>query len=61
MSVHESGWIINFKTGQRIIRSGKAYRRYQAETPKEDVQSEEHWFILDKAIEKNHDLDLIEE
>lgn len=56
----ESGWIINFKNGNRIILNEKAYLKYQKETLKEDVRLEEHWFILNQAIESNPDLDLIE-
>lgn len=56
----KSGWIINFNNGMRIILNEKAYEKYQKETPKEDVKTEEHWFSLDKAIEENPDLDLVE-
>ena len=55
-----SGWIINFNTGTSIILNEKAYEKYQKETPKEDVRSEEHWFNLDQAIKENIDLDLVE-
>jgi hypothetical protein len=56
----ESGWIINFKNGMRVILNEKAYLKYQKETPKKDVASEEHWFILDNAIKENPDLEVIE-
>jgi len=56
----DSGWIINFKNGTRIILTENSYKRYENETPKEDVASEEHWFSLDGAISKNPELDLIE-
>jgi len=56
----DSGWIINFKNGTRIILTENSYKRYENETPKEDVVSEEHWFSLDGAISKNPELDLIE-
>lgn len=55
-----SGWIINFHTGIRIILNEKAYKKYNMETPKEDVKSEEHWFDLAKGIEENPELPLIE-
>ena len=60
MSLYDSGWIINFKNGTRIILSENAYKKYDKETPKEDVESEEHWFSLDDAIRKNPELDFIE-
>ncbi len=56
----ESGWVINFKNGNKVILSESAYKKYEKETPKEDVRTEEHWFILDKAIESNPDVDFIE-
>lgn len=56
----ESGWIINFKNGMRVILNEKAYLKYKKETPKKDVASEEHWFILDNAIKENPDLEVIE-
>lgn len=56
----KSGWIINFKNGTSVILNEKAYKRYNKETPKEDVRSEEHWFVLENAIKENPDLDFIE-
>lgn len=56
----KSAWLINFKNGYRIILSESAYKKYQLETPKEDVESEEHWFDMDKCIEKNPDVDVID-
>lgn len=56
----ESGWIINFKNGTSIILNEKAYKKYEKETPKEDVRSEEHWFSLKQAIKENPELELIE-
>lgn len=56
----KSGWIINFNNGYRVILSENAYRKYEEETPKEDVISEEHWFNIEEAIRKNPDLDFIE-
>ena len=44
----------------RVILNEKAYLKYQKETPKKDVASEEHWFILDNAIKENPDLEVIE-
>lgn len=60
MSSLESGWLINFKNGHKVILSEKAYLKYQEETPKEDVECEEHWFIIEHAFKKYPDLDLIE-
>lgn len=56
----KSGWIINFNNGYRVILSESAYKKYEKETPKENVCSEEHWFDIEKAIEKNPGLDFIE-
>ena len=56
----KSGWIINFKNGTSVILNEKAYKRYNKETPKEDVRSEEHWFVLENAIKENPNLDFIE-
>jgi hypothetical protein len=53
--------VINFKNGFKIILSEKMYKeKYLKETPKEDVESEEHWFDMNRAIEKYPDVDLIE-
>lgn len=43
-----------------MILSESAYKKYEKETPKENVYSEEHWFDIEKAIEKNPSLDFIE-
>jgi len=59
----ESCWVINFDNGNKIILSEKMYQRYQRylkETPKEDIVCEEHWFDMDKAIEKYPDVDVID-
>lgn len=58
--IMESGWIINFKNGTSVILNENAYKKYQKETPKKDVSSEEHWFILANAIKEHPDYDLIE-
>lgn len=55
-----SGWIISFNNGYKVILNEASYKRYQKETPKEDVIAEAHWFDINKAIEENPDLDLIE-
>jgi hypothetical protein len=55
-----SGWKINFKNGYKVILTEKAYEKYQKETPKEDVSTEEHWFILDDLLNTYPDLDFIE-
>ncbi|MFA1821182.1 hypothetical protein ACDX78_13580 [Virgibacillus oceani] len=56
----KSGWIIDFKNGYRVILLESAYKKYEKETPKQDVFSEEHWFSIDEAIRKNPELDLVE-
>ncbi len=55
-----SGWKINFKNGYSIILTEKAYKKYEKETPKEDVSCEEHWFILDDLLNTYPDLDFID-
>lgn len=57
---YESGWIIEFKNGNRIILTESAYKKYDKETPKEDVACEEHWFSLRDAVRKNPGLNFIE-
>ena len=56
----DSCWIINFRNGSRVILSEKSYKRYEKETPKKDVESEEHWFSLNLAMKKNPELDFVE-
>lgn len=56
----QSSWLINFKNGNKVILSEVAYKKYDAETPKETVESEEHWFSMDICIKKNPDIDVIE-
>lgn len=56
----ESGWVIRFKNGTSVIMNEKAYKKYEEETPMEDIRVEEHWFILENAIKENPDLELIE-
>ena len=56
----KSCWLINFKNGNKVILSENAYKKYKAETPKDDVESEEHWFTMEECIKKNSDVDVIE-
>ena len=56
----ESAWLINFKTGYKVILSEKAYKKYNKETPKETVNTEEHWFSMDNCIKQNPNIDLVE-
>lgn len=56
----ESGWVINFKNGNKVILSENAYKKYQEETPKDTVETEEHWFSLDEAIKSNPNADVID-
>ena len=56
----KSGWIINLKSGARIMLDEKAYEKYQNEPPKEEARSEEHWFDIDNMCKANLNLDLME-
>ncbi|CAM2999346.1 hypothetical protein HAHI6034_11100 [Hathewaya histolytica] len=56
----ESAWLINFKNGYKVILSESTYKRYEKETPKEDVSSEHHWFSMDKCISKNPEIDVVD-
>jgi len=56
----KSGWIINLKSGARIMLDEKAYEKYQNEPPKEEVKSEEHWFDIDNMCKANLNLDFWE-
>ena len=61
MGYHESCWLINFKNGYKVILSEKVYReKYKKETPVEDIESEEHWFLMSQCIEKNPDVDILD-
>lgn len=42
-----------------MILSENAYKKYKAETPRDDVESEEHWFTMEMCIKKNSDVDVI--
>lgn len=56
----KSAWLINFKNGNKVILSEKAYKKYETETPKNTVEKEEHWFSMEQCIEENPNVDLIE-
>ena len=56
----KTAWLIRFKNGNKVILSENKYRKYEEETPKKDVEVEEHWFSMDKCIEKNPDIDLLD-
>lgn len=57
----KSCWLINFKNGYKVILSEEMYNgKYKNETPVEDVESEEHWFSIERCIEKNSEVDLVE-
>lgn len=58
---YESCWLINFKNGYKVILSEQMYQgKYKKETPIEDVESEEHWFLMSQCINRNPDIDVIE-
>lgn len=48
----QSGWIINFKDGNKIALSENAYEKYNEENNKKLVSSEEHWFDIQNGINK---------
>lgn len=53
----ESGWIINFVNGSRIIYTEDAYRNDLGKTTLiSSIRSEEHWFNLEQAIRENPSL-----
>lgn len=53
----ESGWIINFKNGSRIIFTEAAYKQELANIVViSSIRSEEHWFSLEQAIKENPSL-----
>ena len=56
----KSAWLINFKNGSKVILSENAYKKYEIETPKDTVGTEEHWFSMDNCIANNPNIDLIE-
>jgi hypothetical protein len=57
----KSCWLIVFKNGNKVILSEAAYKeRYLKETSREEVSSEEHWFLVDECIKNNPDIDVIE-
>ncbi len=53
----ESGWVVNFKDGNRIALDEKAYKVLSKDP--EEIQSEEHWFSLTAAIKKYSGITLI--
>jgi uncharacterized protein YpbB len=58
----ESGWIINFKNGYRVILDEAAYKRLKTDAIKkepEEIRSEEHWFSIEEAIKKNPRIEII--
>lgn len=56
----KSGWIINYKDGERVIMSEGSYKEYESTVDIELVKSEEHWFNLELAIELNPNLKIYE-
>lgn len=52
----ESGWILNYKSGQKVIMNETAYQEFKNEG---DISSEEHWFDMDKAIKDNPGLEIL--
>ena len=57
----KSCWLIIFKNGNKVILSEAKYKdSYLNETPREEVSSEEHWFLMDECIKNNTDVDVIE-
>lgn len=52
----ESGWIINYKDGERVIFTEERYKEFEATVDYSLVISEEHWFSIEEAKRKNPDL-----
>ena len=49
----KSGWLLNFKNGKRYICSEEVYADVIRVIDVDDLESEEHWFSIEKAKEKN--------
>jgi tRNA A58 N-methylase Trm61 len=56
----KSAWLINFKNGNKVILTEETYKKYDKETSKEEVDTEEHWFSMEKCIKVNPNVDLVE-
>lgn len=53
----ESGWIINFNDGYRVIISEEKYKIVKSNI--ENIRSEEHWFDIKEALKCNPDLTIM--
>ncbi|WP_158231833.1 MULTISPECIES: hypothetical protein [unclassified Sporosarcina] len=49
----KSGWLLNFKNEKRYICSEEVYADVIRVIDVDDLESEEHWFSIEKAKEKN--------
>lgn len=54
----ESGWIVNFNDGSKVIMSEKAYKWFNDGACR-NVRVTEHWFSLDDAIRKNPGVEIL--
>lgn len=56
----ESGWIVNYKDGERIMFTEKRFKDYDRTEDKSLVVSEEHWFDIEVMKKKNPNLFIYE-
>ena len=55
----DSGWLINFKNGYKMILSEVEYKKYKLKRNVEQIESEEYLFNIKKCIEKNPDIEKV--
>lgn len=55
----ESGWLIVYKNGQKVILSEHAYKVLKVEEHLDNVARFEHWFNLKAAIKNNPHVEYI--
>lgn len=46
----ESGWLIEFKNGHKIILCEENYKIYNQSNDKKNAKYESHWFILKDLV-----------
>lgn len=55
----DSGWVVNFKDGESVIMTEKAYAEHQLVNDKALVETEDHYFDIREAIKKHPWLEVL--
>lgn len=53
MGQYCSCWLVNFEDGGKIIFSEKQYQKHKEVRDVTEIESDEHWFLMNECVKQN--------